>query len=610
MCGINGISWSDKDIVRKMNAAIYHRGPDDNGLYYDELLTLGHLRLSIIDLSSAGHQPMASVDKKHLIIFNGEIYNYLDIKDKLIKKGYHFFSKTDTEVILNAYIEWGEKCVNLLHGMWSFCIYDKVGKKLFLSRDRFGIKPLYYIDTGKQFAFSSEIKGLWPTKLIRREANEEMIFRYLYHAEDYHPVETFFKNVKKIPPAHSAIYDLITNKLTIKKYWELNLAQKTGDNLKKRISKIKHLINKSVKSHMIADVEVGCCLSGGLDSTSVICMMDKMKSRKTHAFSIIFKNTDVDESKYTEEVVKKTKVKYHQSTPTIRSLLNDIHDLIETQEEPFTSTSIYAEYKLMQLINTKKIKVVLDGQGGDEIFGGYHEFFAYNFIGLFCRGDLLHLGNELFKYLKLYRNNYAIKYLFNLIQPKIIKDYFDKYTNERKLIKEKFYLKYKQIRRQLGHAKNLSTGMHERMTYRMPAYFRYEDKDSMRYSIESRQPLLDTALVEYLYSCPDKDKINNGITKYILRKAMRRTIPEKIYHRIDKIGFATPENNWFRSSLMIKFFKNTINDKKSIIRKFINENVFNDILSRYIKGESEYRLLIWRCVNLELWIKKQKQITN
>ncbi|MEM2121963.1 MAG: asparagine synthase (glutamine-hydrolyzing), partial [Candidatus Woesearchaeota archaeon] len=324
MCGINGFNWSDEKLIKELNKAIKHRGPDDSGFYCDEKVSIGNVRLAIIDLSPKGHMPMFSKDKNLIITYNGEIYNHKKLREELIRKGYKFNSRTDTEVILYAYREWGFNCVQKFNGMWAFAVYDKDKNILFLSRDRFGVKPLYYYFDDKHFIFSSEIKAIL-TCGVKRKANDEIIFDYLFYNLIDHCEETFFKGIKRLMPGNNLIFYIDENKIKIKEYYNLKERLKFKKYKIQNYEELKNLFFTSVKRRLISDVPVGSCLSGGIDSSSIVCTMRKLKKNaEIKTFSLSFPGENIDETKYQKMVIEKTKCKGFFTTPKPEDLMNDL----------------------------------------------------------------------------------------------------------------------------------------------------------------------------------------------------------------------------------------------------------------------------------------------
>lgn len=581
MCGINGITFRDEKIIKLMNNTLKHRGPDALEYKLFPELSLGHARLSIIDLTTAGNQPMTKFG--YTIVFNGEIYNYLELKEELITKGYKFTTKTDTEVILAAYDLWGKNCLNKFNGMWAFAIYNDKEKELFLSRDRFGVKPLYYSINNKNLAFSSEIKPLLKIG-ISRKPNEKIIASYLqYGLIDYNN-ETFFENIYTLEPGHYAIWNSTNKKLTIKQYYE-HKNNKIEISETKATNEIKEILEDSIKLRFRSDVEVGCCLSGGLDSSTIVGVSDKLfHNSKLKTFSAVFPGSKINEEKYIDLVTKEKKVKNFKTKPKNTDLLKDIDDLVYCQEEPFGSTSIYAQYRVMKLVKETGVKVLLDGQGADELFIGYHSYFN-SYIQQLIKDKKYNeiIGSTLFwKYFLFYMCSNPKR-----ITNKILK------INNSKLYK----LKYQEI----TIPKYIDEYMLLCMKTSLRTLLKWEDKNSMRFSIESRVPFLDYRLVEFAFSLPYYYKIKNFETKYIFRKAIKDYIPKEIIDRKDKIGFATPENDWFKTKEFDKFVKDIIYSESFKSRPYWN---YTEIQKIYLKKNKEYYSNIWRIINTELWLRQ------
>ena len=580
MCGINGITFRDEKIIKLMNNTLKHRGPDALEYKLFPELSLGHARLSIIDLTTAGNQPMTKLG--YTIVFNGEIYNYLELKEELITKGYKFTTKTDTEVILAAYDLWGKNCLNKFNGMWAFAIYNDKEKELFLSRDRFGVKPLYYSINNKNLAFSSEIKPLLKIG-ISRKPNEKIIASYLQCGLIDYNDETFFKNIYTLEPGHYAIWNFTNKKLTIKQYYELK-NNKIEISETKATNEIKEILENSIKLRFRSDVEVGCCLSGGLDSSTIVGVSDKLfHNSKLKTFSAVFPGSKINEERYIDLVTKEKKVKNFKTKPKNTDLLKDIDDLVYCQEEPFGSTSIYAQYRVMKLVKETGVKVLLDGQGADELFIGYHSYFNSYIQQLLKDKKYAEIVTStlFWKYLLFYLKsnprkifNKIIKYkkskIYNLDYPKIeIPKYIDNYA----LLAMKTSLR---------------------------SLLKWEDKDSMRFSIESRVPFLDYRLVEFAFSLPYSYKIKNFQTKYIFRKAINEYIPKEIIERKDKIGFATPENDWFKSKEFTDFVEKIIESKSFKDRKYWN---YIEVRKMVDQKNKDYYGNIWKIINTELWLR-------
>ena len=609
MCGINGFSWSDNSLINKMNALIRHRGPDDEGVYVDDNVSLGHVRLAVIDLSPKGHQPMGyTKDGEEIwIVYNGEIYNFADLRKELRKKGYTFNSDTDTEVILAAYLEWGFDCVKKFNGMWAFAIYDKSRNILFLSRDRFGIKPLYYYYNGENIIFSSEIKAILAHR-IERKPNDAIIFDFLYYNLLDHTEDTFFKGIKKLMPGHNCVFDLKSRNLKIWRYYSLKkrISSMIRDSISNISKKFREIFFKAVKRRLIADVPVGSCLSGGLDSASIVCVMKCLNPKsEIKAFSLVFPGLKIDESKYQNSVVQKCLVKRFTTTFTVDDIIKDIEDLIYTQEEPFPTLSIYGQYRVMKLAHEKGMKVLLDGQGSDEILAGYYYFFSYYFVELFRKLQWKELLSEIMAYYKIHKTiTPIISMVFHLL-PRSIKHLL--WKRRIKYISESFFKRYKHRKSKdpMWDIKTLKEALILAETYySLPHLLRFEDKNSMRWSIESRVPFCDHELVEYVLSLPPQAIIKKGVTKRVLREALKDILPENVRNRVSKIGFATPDENLLRTEQGYRLVKSIIQSHSFRNRKYWKVDIIRKMLEEHYKGEKNYSQELWKVIILELWFRR------
>jgi asparagine synthase (glutamine-hydrolysing) len=601
MCGICGIigrgAQGREEEVRSMMKALIHRGPDGEGIYAGNNICMGHRRLKIIDLSDRAKQPMTNENEDVIIVYNGEIYNYIELSEELKKKGHHFKSKSDTEVIIHGYEEWGFECLNKFNGMFAFAIFDRKRKHVFLARDRFGIKPLYWTQNGKSLYFASEIKALLRINDIKARPNDTMIFDYIVFARVDHMEDTFFKNIYRLKPGHYMIYK--NGKLDIKQWWHLKKPKTTSVDFF-------DLLKKSVKLRLRSDVPLGSSLSGGLDSSSVmIIMREVLKNKPLHSFSAVYDQSWVkDEGKYVDLLVEKFKLNKNTVTPTVKMFLSKMDPLIYHQEEPFGSPSIFASYKVVELARKRNITVLLNGQGGDEILAGYPYFTTYYLRELLHRLHLYRFFKEIFLYYKREGNLYALKLLFFLGLPSSLKkralatkvpvlnkNFFGKQLDESRVIEE------------FLDAPDLNCAIKNHLEHKLEHLLRYEDKNAMAFSIETRLPFLDYNLVQQTVFKPAKDKINNGVQKRALREAMAGILPDQIRLREDKIGFEVPEYNWFQNEEFKKFFKKHV-DKNMKTINYYDLDKLEMLIDHYFKGKKGLERLLWRILNLELWYKK------
>lgn len=592
MCGIAGIVKKDGtpvslSLIKEMTDLIIHRGPDDEGFFLNNNLALGHRRLSILDLTKAGHQPFSYQHLK--IIFNGEIYNYIEIKKELQNAGYAFHSNTDTEIIGAAYLEWRKDCVNHFNGMWSFVIYDDEKKMLFCSRDRFGIKPFYYINNSSLFAFGSEIKQLH--SLGFDKINLNILFDYLYIGYQNHTNETFYKDVHQLEPSHNLIYNLKTAELKIEKYYTLNF-DNTIYNLNKIDSEnfYEEKINTSIKLRLRSDVKVGTCLSGGLDSSYIALVAAKLynKNGGKRFTSITAKSNDVknDEVKYAKMVIETGQLDGKIVTPCFDQISEDIEKIVYHQEEPFGSPSILMQYYVMKAAIENGCKVLLDGQGGDETLLGYERYY-FSFLKNLPFFQQFSWFKKINQNSKLTMKS-VLNYYFYFNFPQIRAFLLDKRMNG---IHSDYndYLNHKLLYEYNDSAANLYQLQKLEITKtQLRSLLNYEDKNSMTWSVETRLPFLDYQVVEAAISIKPQYKLNNGWSKYILRKIGSKVLPQQIAWRKNKIGFEAPGVFW--------------NLEKHFDTLILQSPVLNEIFKD--TSTIMFPKLRWKLLSIALWEKR------
>lgn len=549
MCGISVIintqnSEITKDEIEKMNDKIIHRGPDSEGYFFGPGFAFGHRRLSIIDVSISGHQPMGYTDK-YWITYNGEIYNYLEIKQELLEKGYQFQNQTDTEVIMAAYDFWGFDCVQKFNGMWAFVIYDIQKNQLFIARDRFGIKPLYYRHTKNSVQFGSEIKQLLSDDK-QNEVNEHILIEFMLTHFENHSNETFFKDIFNFPASHYATYDLKNHDLKFEKFYTLKINHDIRKKTEaEQVEEFERLLKDSVLLRLRSDVKVGTCLSGGLDSSTVstIGASHYKPNDKTKFFAVHAQSEDIsnDESKFAYHVSESSNLDIQVTKPTYQDFAMQLDEVVYTQEEPFTSPSMFMGWHVFQKARQEKCPVMLNGQGGDEILMGYERYYTST---LSFRKPLKSIST-IYKQFKNNRQSLleTIQYCayfrsYNLRKNRLLlKSYLKKmYKNE------KYLTNLKESAISFNNSDTLS--LLEITKIQLPHLLRYEDRSSMRHSIETRLPFLDYRLVEFCVSLPDEMKMQNGWMKYILRQVAQKYIPESVAWRKNKFGFEAPDKIW------------------------------------------------------------------
>lgn len=607
MCGICGIIRFDHQTVevssiKQMMEKQKHRGPDDEGIFIDNNVGLGFVRLSIIDLSISGHQPMTDNANRYVIVFNGEIYNYIELREELIAQGITFRSNSDTEVLLNMYIKYGKACLDKLNGMFAFVIYDKQTKDVFAARDRFGVKPFYYYTDDKAFYFASEIPPILSVYNKKNTPNQNAIFDYLAYNRTDQTEDTFFQGVKKLQ--HSHYLSIEKNTLTFKRWY--NVRDRISDN-KYDAEEYKQLLIDAVKLRLRSDVPVGVCLSGGLDSSAISCIISEVLGNKQmHTFSAIYNKGEIgDESEFID-LFKDKLQNMHFTVPSSDDLLSNLSSFVNIQAEPIPSTGPFAQYCVMQLAKNK-VKVTLDGQGADEVLAGYHYFYGFYFKDLLKNVHLLKLISEIYKYVKIHKSAYGLETFIFFLLPTFLKKMAR--VKERSYIKEEFIelaTKEKQsvILEDLYGSKNLKTSLINHLEFKLEHLLKWSDKNSMGFSIESRTPFLDYRLIEYTLSMPSEAMIKNGYTKHILRESMKGILPEKIRLRKDKVGFGTPEDNWFRTQGFNKLIHEILDSESLQKRNIIDTDNAKNLYQKHLRREINISKDIWKWVHLEIWFRE------
>jgi len=607
MCGIAGfidhsLSADNSNLlIEQMLQSIAHRGPDNRSKWKDMPVVFGHNRLTIIDLSDAANQPMEYDNT--CITYNGEIYNYIEIKKELEVKGYVFKTNSDTEVILAAYREWGTNCVKKFVGMWAFALWDKGNKTLFCSRDRFGIKPFYYIHSGAKFYFGSEYKPLKITPVFHNRINLNQVSRGLQLGWCTYRDETYYETITQLPEACNLVFK--EDKVTIEKYWDLDLSKRFSGSFDERKQKFFELFSDSIRLHMRSDVEVGACLSGGLDSSSIASSVSTIfPGTKFRTFTIFYSGkNEVDERPWVDEVLKKyPTLDAHHFSPTDDDIAEHFSKANYQADVPLSASSHFSQYFVMQLAAKNKIKVLLDGQGSDEMLAGYMHSFYRLFAGYFTSLQIRKYATQI---LWLAINQ---KYSpFKIVDVKL-KSLLSAFFSEQKLyeLEYKNYLPFlsndDSINFTLGKMKGsrLNNFLYHLMsTTSLPTLLQYEDRNSMAFSIESRVPFLDHRLVEFVFSLSDEDKIKNGTTKFILRNSLKDILPEKVAERKDKKGFVTPgEVKWLRGPLKYLL--------ESDLREmdFINQKKAIKVIRQFKGGNDKSANLVWRLATLNDWLKR------
>lgn len=572
--------------LKLMTSELGHRGPDDEGHWINDTrcVGLGALRLSIIDLSSAGSQPLHYLNR-YTIVFNGEIYNHVELRSELVARGYQFRSGTDTEVITAAYDRYREKCLDHFEGMFAFAIWDEQEKKLFGARDRLGEKPFFYHYSDKAFMFASEMKALWACE-VARKPNLKLLFNFLtigYVDNPDIPEETFYEEIHKLPAASYFEYSSLYHKLEINNYWDLEQTKDhniiTSEN--DALEKFRDLLANSVRLRLRSDVSSGTNLSGGLDSSAIVslCSESDSPNYSHQCFTAIFPGFDKDEKEKARIVAQHFSLEQHFAEVSGVQLLDELKEVFHYQEEPFTSASVFAQFKLYELAKEKGVKVLLDGQGADETLAGYSKYYKWYWQELF-RKRRLASSKEISCARELgVKEDFTWKNKIAALSPEFAsifleKKYILKALAHEDLEREFVTLQSKEAYYAVPDIFSLNGVLYfNTFIHGLEELLRYADRNSMAHSRELRLPFLDTKLLEFVFSLPPEYKIHKGWTKWILRKVMEGNLPDETTWRRDKIGFEPPQKQWMN----LPGFHTALKQAKEILvkEKILNKSVLN-----------------------------------
>jgi asparagine synthase (glutamine-hydrolysing) len=614
MCGMCGVIRfghpPERQTAERMAELIAHRGPDGAGTFEDERgVAFGHRRLAIIDLSDAGLQPFASQDGALQLLHNGEVYNYRELRTELESLGHSFRSATDTEVVLEAYRRWGDDCVRRFNGMWSFALWDGHRERLFCSRDRFGVKPFYYRAQDGRFVFASELKAFRADPECRLEPNLHAVRDYVEQGYVDHLPGTFFAGVEKLPPAHSLVFD--RNGVQLVRYWALEPHDAPVD----VDEAVRELLLDSVRLRLRSDVPIGTALSGGLDSSAIACSIDHLlRSGRQQpdqvgvhqrTFTVFFPDAGYDERPFAEAVVDRIGAEPHRISFTDQDLIDVLPSVVESQDEPFGSSSIVAQWFVMREAKRAGMKVMLDGQGGDETLLGYPTTFGYRFADLLAGGELRRLKEEVTAYRRLHGASTAA------VAVAVTTPFLPAGTRWR-LRSHRDHanrMLHSGLRRRGPTPERTASPFSDRLRRQyhlmlaergLPELLRYEDRNSMAHSIEARVPFLDYRLVELLYAVQASDLLERGMTKSVLRRALADLLPPLVRDRVDKLGFVTPGVRFFRGRLGA-YAADLFASRRFEERGFVDAEEARRRLAELRGGASRSDAPVWRALNLELW---------
>ncbi len=588
MCGICGFNFSDKNLITEMISTLTHRGPDDSGNFIDDNISLGHTRLSIIDLTEKGRQPIHNEDESIWIIFNGEIYNYIDIRALLKKNNHKFYTETDTEVIIHAYEEFGIDCLDKFNGQFSFCIYDKNKNLMFLARDRFGIKPLYYYLKKGLFIFGSEIKSILRynfKRIINKLALREFFtFRYTLAPN------TILNDVYKLEPSHYILFDLKTNYLTRKKYFGLEINENKSYSPKQIGLELFRLLNNSVRLRMIADVPVCSFLSGGIDS-SIITGLASRYNDNIHTFTVGFETSN--EFKYARIVSEHFNTNHHELIISNEHVIKYIDKMIYHMDEPIGDAAFFPTLLLSEEIS-KQFKVVLAGEGADELFGGYDRY------KMFLYGRMLSYFLPKIKY-----RDETLRRLSNLSNKKGKQGYLESICafNEEEMYK----MKITPIRNDLMWLPYGNT-MQKMQFFDIKSvltedFFMKADKMSSAYGLEERVPYMDHNLVKFAINLPSKYKLYLWNEKFLLKKTFNHFLP-KIITKRRKRGYNAPMDYWLKTVLRDRFHELLEEKSHTLYKKNVIINLFNKLKNSKENYKKNFFLAqkCWTAYIFEEWL--------
>ena len=603
MCGITGLlslqgAPIDPSVLQRMTDRQAHRGPDgegfllgwdtDGGFAHKLLphtgqwdgrapvrLALGHRRLAILDLSDRGLQPMSAGEGKCWIVFNGEIYNHRELRTELEGRGYAFGTRTDTEVLLQAYREWGEDCLARLQGMYAFAIWDATRGRLFAARDRLGIKPFYYATPGGIFAFASEMKALFACPGLDATPDDDAVVGFLLHANCDYGQRTLIGAVKALPPGNCLTVHAATGQIDVRSYWQLTPQHANGVRDSVRLDGLRALLESTMQSHLVSDVRAGSCLSGGIDSSTVVSLIGKIWREQPDqatalgdrflTFTSCWKYPELDERTYADTVARSAGAESHLVFPSAEDFWETFPKMAWHQDMPFASLSYYAQWSVMRTARDAGVKVLLDGQGGDEVFGGYAKFRYAYLASLLRSGRLLRFAREagamltqgdLYYVLNLRRGyRYLPTRLRRLLGVDsllegVLRTDWDRALGGESTPATRWWRYAKEgASAQTGVSVMQRIQVDDIMMDTLPLLLRMEDRSSMAFSLEARVPLLDHKLVEYGISLPDHLKVHHGWSKFAIREAMRGVLPDTVRERTSKLGFAAPDRRWLAHDL-------------------------------------------------------------
>jgi asparagine synthase (glutamine-hydrolysing) len=614
MFGLNGRP-ADADVVARMSAALEHRGPDDHGLYVSGSVGLGFRRLSILDLSPAGHQPMSSADGRFTLVFNGEIYNYVELREELRKRGRHFRSSGDTEVLIQAYDEWGERCVERFNGMWAFALFDAERQSLIVSRDRFGVKPLFRYRGADFVLFASEIKAILASGLYEGSTNWEVASRFLLRGDLDIDHQSFYEGIERVQPG--TIAEIApTGADRCRKFWSLDSVGRTERH--DPAAEFRETFRDAVRIRMRSDVPVGVFLSGGLDSTSIICMMAAERERTGHSGSPLqafsYMSDEYDEAAYIKETVARTGADFEEVPINPERLWEELSRVLWHHDEPVHSPTALVGFELMRRARARGTTVILNGQGADETLAGYWNYVHAYWTELVMRGRFAHAAGQMVRYCRAHNRSLplAMRHVLASAVKGAVTDTVPAGWLPRKPVTADADTAWcsPDLIEFLGprgepKVRGLRSALQRSIDFRpLPLFLRIEDRNSMAHSIEARLPFMDYRLVELAIGLPSEWKVRAPWNKFILRESMGGVIPESVRTRLDKMGFPTSARRW-TASAWYEPMQDLFGSQSFHERGVFNVAALRSALERHQSDGSDHSAPLFAAAEFELWCRQR-----
>src|SRR2546421_2093108 len=616
MCGICGIvdysrPSAEEHLIRAMTRTLAHRGPDDCGVHIDGPASLGHTRLSILDLTAAGHQPMRTADGRVTLVYNGEIYNFPQLRRRLEGEGVVFRSRSDTEVVLQAYVRWGVDCFALLNGMFALALWDSPSQTLHLARDRFGIKPLYYRASRSGLVFGSEIKAILASGSVRRDINWHALHEFFYYGNAL-GTHTMFDGIVKLLPGHRL--SLNRKGMTTSAYWSVENLHPVSDGLETATDTVRQRLTEAVSAHLLSDVPVGVFLSGGIDSSAITALASKHYGGRLKTFAVGFDfNRELDELPKAKAVAERFGTEHHELHVAGANMPAVIERLIRCHDEPFSDAANIPLYLLCEQLKGS-IKVVLQGDGGDEMFGGYRRYNVLSHerlwrwasqaaLGLRSLAPTGPLHDRAVRFFEAMAHPDPALQFALLLSPETLASPPTRVLSadiRRKAEQFDPFARYRDVARRLQHLDAVQRLLYTDSCVLLPdTYLEKVDKATMAHGIEVRVPFLDAELSSYAMGLPSRMKIRRGQKKWILRRALRGILPDAILDG-KKVGFGVPVDQWMRAPL-VEYLRAVVLDHSTLASGLFDRVAVERAIDAHVAGRRNDGNLLYKLLNLALW---------